>query len=277
MTLSLSLGLGLTTLKQGGGEDPLLKLFANGENGFYVPVMTKTQLFQNSDGSTQVAQNDDPVGLAKDRSGKANHLSQVTAGLRPLWKENAGKPYLALDGANGRLLSSFIPTPAATLAVAFRAANTGANQTLLGGGNSTGNLRCFIGIGTTNRITCGWGSETYGSVPLGVDISGGDHFALLTGNAATREVWLDGVKLDERGFSGTSPGGGAGIALGVYNNNGSQANFLNGRVYSALALNRRATADEIAQINAYLQQVLVVGASAYLYDDDYVDEGSLFA
>lgn len=185
-----------------------------------------------------------------------NHALQGTTTKRPLWKANSGKPYLNFDGGDDNLGTGFLPTAAVTLAVALRASTTGASQIAIGGGATTGSKRCFIGLNTNGKLNAGWGSETIGTNDLGADITGADHVVVLTGDAVSRDIWLDGALLDSRApAGGTGPDGtGNGVVVGAVNTSGAVGSNMTGRIGAALALNRRATPPEIALITSQFQR-----------------------
>jgi hypothetical protein len=81
-------------------------------------------LFQLSDGTTDVAANNDPVGYWADQSGNGNHLIQATAGSRPLY-QTAG-PGVLFDGSDDRLaLASRLTATSGSFVARF---TTGASQ-----------------------------------------------------------------------------------------------------------------------------------------------------
>ena len=184
-----------------------------------------------------------------------NHALNATAGQRPLWRANSGKPYLSFDGSDDRVVSPFIPSSACTLAVACRFPATDASsRAMIGGGASTGNKRCLIGKNATDgKVVAGWGSETLG-VGWGADLGISDHVIALTGDAVSRDIWVDGVLIDSRAPTGGPDGTGGGLALGAYNNNGTISSNSAGNLYAALALNRRATPADIARITSDFQR-----------------------
>jgi hypothetical protein len=176
-----------------------------------------------------------------------NHALTATPAQRPFWKANSGKDYLQPDRFDDRLVTPFIPTAAVTLACAVRF-SAGVDEIVMGGGVSTGNHRCFIGRNAiTGAIDLGWGEETIGADTYGPDLGITDHVIVVTGDAVGRDIWVDSVLVDSRApLNGFGPDGtGGGVALGVYNNNGTPSTFFGGRLYAALGVNRRVTPAEI--------------------------------
>ena len=73
-------------------------LFANSETGVWLKSSDIASLFQLSNGTTDVAANNDPVGYWADQSGNDNHVIQATAGSRPLYQ--SAVPGVLFDGTN---------------------------------------------------------------------------------------------------------------------------------------------------------------------------------
>lgn len=242
---------------QGVGVSWWAPLFANGEDGWLFPSFADlTKLFTTSGGSTSVAADTDPVGQANDQSGRGNNVAQATTTRRPLWRENGGKPYLSYDGTDDVLVGPFLPTSALTVAAACRPAGV-AGRTAVGGGNSGTSQRIGVGVasadaGVTLKATLSWGNETTGGGLYGADLKNTDHVLLLTGDAVSRDLYVDGVLVSSAAPSGTPTGSGA-LALGGRNNAGSPVEVWNGPLYAGLALNRRATLAEIALITSKFQ------------------------
>lgn len=230
-------------------------LFAHGEDGFFYLFDDLELLFQNSAGSTPATADNDPIGRVNDRSPNGVNATQGTAANRPLWK-NGNVPYLLGDGTNDALTSTFVPTAAVTIAAAFRCTSVSGADAFIGGGTSTGNHRCFLGTSSTGAPAVGWGSES--AVGFGsVDIRGQDHVLLLTGDADTRDLWIDGELLDSRAPSGGPDGTGGGVALLDYNNGGNFGVIPGtGNLYAALAVDRRLTETEIQRTMRILEETI---------------------
>lgn len=180
-----------------------------------------------------------------------NHALNATAGQRPTYKTNSGRPYLDCDGANSRLVSPFIPTANGTLAAAFYP--TAVSGAATGGGATTGNKRAILGVDTGGGFAYGLGDQTTfaGST---TSILNAPHVAVLTWQGLSGIAYLDNVPIASISMGAGPDGTGGGIALGAYNNNGTVANFLAGRVYAAAATNDQLNASEVAQLTAAFQK-----------------------
>lgn len=95
--------------KWGSGFDPAI-LFTDGEIGAWYDPTDITSLFQDSAGTTPVAAADDPVGMARDKSGLGNHATQATAGNRLVYKQNLynGRSGLEVVTAGKKLVTPSI-------------------------------------------------------------------------------------------------------------------------------------------------------------------------
>jgi len=244
----MGMGSPLSLARANGGGVNLASIFGPSDTGWLAYPSVAANLFQDTAGTTPVAADNDPVGRFNDKSGKGNNVTQGTGTKRPLYASNSGKPYSLYDGADDHLLGSVTPSAACTIAFAGRAlAFAGAG---IGGGAGATSKRAFIGVFTAGQLTVGWGGEAFGTNLLTGDITGADHVFLVTGDGTTRDVYLDGVLKDSRAPTGGPDGSGGAVALGCFNNNGTQSTFWNGRIYAGLLINRRVTAAEIALITS---------------------------
>ncbi len=177
-----------------------------------------------------------------------NHFTQATAANRPVWKTGA-KPYLQFDGSNDCLLTpGWKPGQAATVAVAFRH-NAAAAGYAFGAGTATGNKRLRLGIDATGRPELSYNDQfVKGSAS---NFAGVDVVLIATYDATGYALYLDGVQVATAALAPNMDGTGGQTCLGSTDGGGSS--FLSGNVYAALALNRRATPAEIANINATLR------------------------
>jgi hypothetical protein len=87
-----------------GGKKPsfnleILKLFANGEQGFWYDPSDMGTMFQDAAGTVPVTAVGQAVGLIKDKSGRNNHAYQTTSAARPIFRQ---KPILGSDIAQGK-------------------------------------------------------------------------------------------------------------------------------------------------------------------------------
>lgn len=86
--MSLSLGLGLTSVRGGGGGFNPASLFANGEEGaLYLPG--PNTCFTDTAGTTAAGVGD-PVARINDSSGNGNNATQATTAARPTLQQTAG-------------------------------------------------------------------------------------------------------------------------------------------------------------------------------------------
>lgn len=82
--------------------DPL-SLFGQGQAGAWYDPSDLSTLFQDSAGTTPVTAHGQPVGRINDKSGNGNHLTQATAGRRPLYQDDSSGKYLLFDGTDDLL------------------------------------------------------------------------------------------------------------------------------------------------------------------------------
>jgi hypothetical protein len=96
-------------------------------------VSDLSTLFQNSDGTTAVAADGDPVGYIADKSGNGFHLTQATSGSRPTYKTSSGLHWLDFDGTSDFIKSANgdLNLPTLSILMAFRPEG-GGNQVVFG-------------------------------------------------------------------------------------------------------------------------------------------------
>ena len=81
---------GTSGLRTASGSSAPSFLFANGEQGVWISPSDITTLFQDIAGTTRVTDFGQPVGLAKDKSGRGNHASPATPGARLTYVRQPG-------------------------------------------------------------------------------------------------------------------------------------------------------------------------------------------
>jgi len=85
-----------------GGFTPA-DLFTTEEGAWY-DVSDLSSMFQNSNGTTAVTADGDPVGYLGDQTGNGHHLIQATAGTRPIYRTDG--TYHWLECASQSLLTA---------------------------------------------------------------------------------------------------------------------------------------------------------------------------
>lgn len=118
-----------------GGRFSPLSLFPT---AFYVPVISS--LFKTTDTSQPVTSDGDTVGRENDLSSNGNNQIQSTAGSRPAYHTGSGRNWLTFDGSDDQISLDFVAGPIAQpheVVAAARIVSSGANCTIIGGGNST--------------------------------------------------------------------------------------------------------------------------------------------
>lgn len=211
------------------GFDPVSLFAKYSASGFYYDLTETTGLYQDAAATTPVTADGQSIGYADDRSPGGNNGTQSTAAAKPTLK--TGAPNYASHDGGDYLDSGVVPsTSGMTLAACFR--GNAAADIIMGSG-SGGN--CFISLNTDGKFSGGYGSESFGVILGGSDITGADHVGLMRANASTVELWLDGARIYQAASSG-SPNTSYNIAVGAFNNGGSYENQLAGRIYRPFCL-----------------------------------------
>jgi hypothetical protein len=101
-------------------EQIIQSLFAQGQQGFWLPFTDFDSLTQDSAGTLPYTALDQPVGRVLDRSGRGNNASQVTSTARPKITQAVGQPkFLTFDGVDDRLQAT-LPAITGTWIVGYK-------------------------------------------------------------------------------------------------------------------------------------------------------------
>jgi hypothetical protein len=223
------------TVALGGLVDPLsLSPFA-----WFDPSDIST-LFQDDGMTTPVTAADDPVGAVLDKSGNGHHLTQSTAGARPLYKTSGSLRWLEFDGSNdilSRTYGSALTQPWDRLSAWRRITDIADNDFLFGGNISIGSL-----YKRTSELRIYSGTELTG---LTAPADAADFIATERHNGASSRVAID---------AGTYNSGDAGSTNQETLHVGSDVSgqVSNARFYGGIIFDRALTDDEIDQLRAYL-------------------------
>lgn len=189
----------------------------------------------------------------------ANSVYQATSGSRPqLTVPGGGAPnYLGHDGSDDCLLSSFVAEGQATIAACFRGSVAG--RIIMGGGSNANAHRLYLGLDDGGALSLGWGSDSLSTVTgKSADLRGADAVGLLRGDATRVRLSLNGQQIHSQAPVGTVTGGGS-IAIGAYNNGGTQGSFWSGRIYRWVVIPAFVTDAEAL----YIQRVLGAGIVSF--------------
>lgn len=221
----------------------------------------KKTVFQALGTTLQIVRNSTNVDMTlssiilKEIPGNAGF--QNTLVDRPSWRFGGNFPFLQnAGGAADALLTQFYPFASGTgltMAAAFNAHLS--SSIAIGGGNTGTNNRATIGLQSSGQLSVGWGTEI--SETVTVDRRNLNLVMIVTGDATSREVWLNGENVTSL-FAAPSglpnnTGGALAIAGRQNTTNGTTDRNLGGNVFAALAVDRRVTLDEIRQITREFQ------------------------
>jgi hypothetical protein len=229
--------------KWGGAYDA--SLFGPSDDGFLHNLSQTSLLAQNSNGTTPVAADSDPIGWAKSTVASQRIATQATTSARPFWKT---PNFARFDGTDDNWLTTFNPTAALTIMIRAKLTSGSAIKMMMG----------CCDAGTTNRLQL----ETNASDQLEVRV-GSDGARAMAGSilnvVGVYGIRLNGVNVDtirDGAIAQTYPQVGAPttttpIRIGAFNNAGTASNFFPGDIYNALAINRALTPAEILNLSNY--------------------------
>lgn len=257
---SISRGIPLAINDPNGAGFNPISLFAAGEQGVWYDPSDLSTLFQDAAGTIPVTASGQPVGLMRDKSGRGNHATQVTATSRPILQTSGGLWYLAFDGVDDGMASgniNFTGTDKMTIWSGLTKLSDVAIGSVcelsvnLNHNNGTFVLYAPVGAGETNYH---FGSK--GTVAAGSTRSpfAAPHVAVLT---ATADIASPSAALRVNATSVaavvTTQGAGnyGNFPLYIGRRGGSSLPF-NGRVFGLIVRGATSSPEQIASAEAYI-------------------------
>ena len=236
-----------------------LDLFASGETGGWYDPSDLTTMFQDEAGTTPVTADGQSVGQIRDKSGRGNHLTQATAGSRPIYRTAGGKHWLELNGTSHFLVRypmTITASGAYSSATGVRFnSNTGV-QHIIDADSNVGRLAQIL------RNSAGILETIAFAVPLAVFADSGPAITaasncvisqVCTGAAA--EAFVNGAGNGATAMTGTPASMATAFKLGASSQGGEYtltAGYYGGRNYGALIVGRALTATERAGLEGWL-------------------------
>ena len=234
----LGIGLGITRLSGVLGFNPA-SLFANGEEGAWYDPSDSSTVWQDAAGTTPAGVGD-PVGRIDDKSGNGNHATQSTPTARPTLQVSGGLYYLDFDGTDDLMATTFASAQAQpnTISAAIKFDQGSRNEYVADGIGSDRN-----GIyKPTDKLFIYAGSNVSDPSVAGTsEIVFTGHF-----NTTSSVLRVDGTQV-ATGDAGVLNWGGITLA-----SNRIASNWMDGRIYGFIGVNRTLTAGEIDGVESYL-------------------------
>lgn len=199
--------------------------------------------YQDAAMTTPVTADGDPVGAVVDKSGNGVHLTQATAGKRPLYRTSAGKHWLQFDGTDD-VLSGTCPISA----FPFEFLTSGDLSANAAGGHLSisESATVFHHLRSANGVT--GQAQVRNSTAVTASL-GGQTGGVIRGIFTSSEVTVD-----VNGNTDTDPhaltiGTPTAIFLGGAL---STAIFFQGPIYQAVVISGLLTATEVSQLRAFM-------------------------
>lgn len=223
------------------GEIPAAPVLPNVADALlWFDAADESTLFDAVSGGTAVVA-DGEVARWEDKSGNANHVTQVTAGARPILKEDMlnGLPGLLFDGVNDRLLGVLEIADPVTVCVVFRPDAETEIGTLI----ESGNMTLYHWNGQRMRVYNGDNLTSVSMVALHAP-------CLVTAvvNTTNSEIRLNGAS-DKTGSAGSGVGDNGGLSLMSWKG-GSQ--YSKGYLFEMAVFDGVLTQEEIGDVEGYL-------------------------
>ena len=256
-----------------GGKKPssnleILKLFANGEQGFWYDPNDMGAMYQDAAGTVPVTAVGQPVGLIRDKSGRNNHARQTTSASRPILRQNAttGAYYLAFDGTDDFLQTNnidFTGTDKVSLFAGVRKLGDGVASVVA---ELSASLLSYNGSFYIAAPTQA-GFANAGFASKGTEPS----IKTVNGFAAPRSIVISARSKISTGQNITKVNGVSASDAMIYQGTGNYGNYplyigrrggaslpLNGHIYSLIGVGRLTSDSETAAIEKELAKRLGV-------------------
>lgn len=211
-------------------------------------VLPATLDFQDSAGTTPIAADGDPLGLAKDKTANANDLKQASGANRPIYRGPTG-PYVTFDALakvmQTAAFSGAISQPY-TIASVWKFDSLTTGYTVHDGIASGNRCSLYLNSPAVLNVYAGAAANVVGVTP-----DTNIHRTIIEVNGASSRIWYDGV---EKSFSG-SLGSHTLTGLTVGANNSVAAGLLGGSLRGVMPLiyAGQLIAAERANLDAYLR------------------------
>jgi len=255
------IGLGTSPVFMRRAPFTPLVLFAAGEQGVWYDPSDLSTMFQDTGGTTPVTATGQSVALIRDKSGRGNHASQATASQRPTLQQDAsGRYYLSFDGVDDGLATANIAFTASDkimLAAGVRKLSDAVSGVVLETSAVWASNAGAFGLFAPSSSAANYGFASRGSGVGGSTIQAGfasPNTSVLVGLGDIAndraDLRINGTQygnatLDQgTGNYGTYP-------LYIGRRAGTSAPF-NGRLYGAIVRGGAVTADQLAQVETWL-------------------------
>lgn len=243
---ALGLALGLPFVMPRSGQAALDAWLAGATYADWDPTVIAS-LAQNSDGTTPVTTNGDPVGRALDQGPGGFNATQVTAGDRPPYLDGYFNP----DGTSDNLLTTWLLGAGANTIIAkwivpaslggwrVQCGAYGGGDTYFVVGVNTGGLECYVGAASLQR----------GSIK---DLQGSTVVVALVDDGVTVNLYLYKDATATTEYSGARGSGIpttlVSVRIGAYNDSGTPASFSNVDIGRTIAAHKVMTLEEFTAI-----------------------------
>lgn len=207
-------------------------------------------LFQDVAMTVPVTADGQSVAAMRDKSGAGHHLTQASAGLRPLYKTDGILHWLLFDGVDDVMTAGPVHGAARTISIAMRP--VAGSGPIVYGAQSAANLRSYVGINPTgSAFSAGVGSAASADLNIGGDTTDTDIVGWMTHDGTNVLLGRDGETEQTFAQNGTTTPGAA-AWLGAFNDKGSAAFNMAGRVYGLVDHDRALTAPERLEAATFL-------------------------
>jgi hypothetical protein len=263
MNMRIGLGIGLPCGGWRSSAWTPASLFAASEAGAWYDPSDLATIWQDSSRTTAGAV-DSPVGALDDKSGNGHHLTQATADARPILRQSGGMYYLERDGSDDRMATGTVFTLQAGWTLAAAARFTAGADTQSRGIlalTQTGNVTNYFMLGMRQSVEAGRSALRGANASPAVSLTT-VNAATNSYPAATPAVIVSRFQALSHDFrlNGTTLGSVATTWDAqtvadeqlVFGNQTQTADPVPANLYAAVALQRIPSADELANLEAWL-------------------------
>lgn len=230
-------------------------IFTGGYKGIVIDPEVLSSMSQDTVGATPVTAAGQSVGRILDRSGNALHPVQATAAAKPTYQlDGSSRPYLSLDGVDDTMSTPSFDwvTDELTIVTAMTSALTGTQNVIIQGGGNLSTVGFALSKLSTNLMRARSSGTAFAVADSVSAVSGSPEIFAEVAKISAPYVRL---RRNAAQIAESTATQGTGVfssswPINIGSSSGTQ--FMNGRIYGLLAVNRVLTTQQLGWVEKWL-------------------------